>query len=53
MVETKLLVPDEQLLHMKILSDNFVLYGGTNCVNQAFEILNLVDYGWKIADITR
>ena len=47
------MLPDEQSLHMKILSDNFVLYGGANCVNQPFEILNLVDYGWKIADITR
>ena len=33
LVETKLLPADEQSLHMKILSANFVLCGRANCVN--------------------
>ena len=42
--------PDEQSLHMKILRANLVSWSGANCVNQHFEILNLVDYGWKVAE---
>ena len=49
-VKTKLLPPDEQSLHMKILRANFVLCVAANCVNQHFEILNLVDYGWKVSE---
>ena len=49
LVETKLLATYEQLLlYMKILRANFVLCGGSNCVNQHFEILNLVEYDWKV-----
>ena len=48
-VDTKFLPPDEQSLHMKILRANLVSCSGANCVNQHFEILNLVDYGWKVA----
>ena len=47
--QTKLLPPNEQSLHMKILRANFVSCGGANCVNQHFEILNLVDYGWEVS----
>ena len=49
-VDTKFLPPDEQSLHMKILRANLVSCSGANCVNQHFEILNLVDYGWKVAE---
>ena len=34
---------------MKILRTNFVSCGAAVCVNQHFEILNLVDYGWKVS----
>ena len=46
-VETKLLPPDEQSLHLKILEANFVSCSGANCVNQT---LNLVDYGWNVSE---
>ena len=49
-LKTKLLPPNEQLLHMKILRANFVSCGAAICVNQRFEILNLVDYGWKVSE---
>ena len=49
-VKTKLLPPDEQSRHMKILRANFFLCVAANCVNQHFEILNLVDYGWKVSE---
>ena len=39
---------EQLLLYMKILRANFVLCGGSNCVNQHFEILNLVEYDWKV-----
>ena len=48
-VETKILLPDEQLIHNKILRANFASCGGASCVSQHFEILNLVDYGWKVS----
>ena len=47
-VEIKLLPPDKQSLHMKILEVNFVSCGRANCVNQHFEILNLVDDDWNV-----
>ena len=34
---------------MKILRANFVSCAGANCVNQHFEILNPVDYSWKVS----
>ena len=49
-VETKFLSSNEQSLHMKILRANFVSCGEANSVNQEFEILNLVDCGWKISE---
>ena len=51
-VETKFLSSNEQSLHMKILRANFVSCGEANSVNQEFEILNLVDCGWKISEGT-
>ena len=42
--------PDEQSLHMKILRANFVSCGAANCVNQHFEILNLVGYGRRVSE---
>ena len=39
--------PDKQSLHMKILRATFVSCGGASFVNQHFQILNLVDHGWK------
>ena len=50
-VETKILEPDEQSLHMKILRANFVSCVAANYVHQHFEILNLVDYGWKVPEV--
>ena len=50
-VKTKLLPPGEQLLRMKILTANFVSYSWANCLNQHFEILNPVDYGWEISKV--
>ena len=46
-IETKFLPPS---LYMKILRANFVSCGRANSVNQQFEILNLVDYGWKVSE---
>ena len=34
---------------MKTLRANFVSCAGANCVNQHFEVLNPVDYGWKVS----
>ena len=45
LVETQLLPPDEQSLHMKILGVNFVSYGWASGLKQYFEILNPVEYG--------
>ena len=42
--ETKLSV------HMKMLRANFLSCCGSNCVNQYFQILNLVDYGRKVPE---
>ena len=46
-----LLPPDEQLLRMKILTANFVSYSWANCLNQHFEILSPIDYGWEISKV--
>lgn len=48
-VETKLLQPDEQLLHIKILRALFHL-AEQILVNENFEILNLVDHCWKVPE---
>ena len=50
LIETKILPPNEQSLHMKIVRANFLSCGGANCMNQHFEILNLVDHGWEVSD---
>ena len=50
LLETKLLPPDEQSLHMEILRTNFVSYGATVCLNQHFEIVNQGDYSRKVSE---
>ena len=50
LAETELLPPDEQSLHMKILRVNFFSYGWASGLKQHFEILNPVEYGWKISE---
>ena len=33
-----------------MLRANYTSYGWENCLNQHFEIPNLLEYGWKICD---
>ena len=48
--QTKQQPPDERSLRMKILRANYISYGWENCLNQHFEILNPLEYEWKICD---
>ena len=49
-VQTKQLPPDERSLRMEILRTNYISYGWENCLNQHFEIPNLLEYGRQICD---
>ena len=49
-VQTKQLPPDERSLLMEILRTNYSSYGSENCLNQHFEIPNMLEYGWQICD---
>ena len=36
---------------MKILRANYISHDWKNCLNQHFQISNLLEYGWKICDV--